>query len=37
MNRSAVAALFVTMFSMAEGSIGFYAVSFFRSQFCNYR
>lgn len=32
-NRSAVAALFVTMFSMAEGSIGFYAVSFFRSQF----
>ena len=32
-NRSAVAALFVTMFSMAEGSIGFYAVSYFRSQF----
>ncbi len=33
MNRSAVAALFVTMFSMAEGSIAFYAVSFFRTQF----
>ncbi len=32
-NRSAVAALFVTMFSIAEGSIGFYAVSYFRSQF----
>ncbi len=33
LNRSAVAALFVTMFSMAEGSIAFYAVSFFRTQF----
>ena len=33
LNRSAVAALFVTMFIMAEGSISFYAVSFFRSQF----
>ena len=33
MNRSAVAALFVTMFSMAEGSISFYAISYFRSQF----
>ena len=32
-NRSAVAALFVTMFTMAEGSIAFYAVSFFMSQF----
>lgn len=32
-NRSAVAALFVTMFIMTEGSIAFYAVSFFRSQF----
>lgn len=32
-NRSAVAALFVTMFTMAEGSIGFYAVSFFRFHF----
>jgi len=32
-NRSAVAALFVTMFTMAEGSIVFYAVSFFQSQF----
>lgn len=32
-NRSAIAILFVTMFSMAEGSIGFYAVSYFRSQF----
>jgi DHA1 family inner membrane transport protein len=32
-NKSAVAILFVTMFSMAEGSIGFYAVSFFRQQF----
>ncbi len=32
-NTSAVAILFVTMFSMAEGSIGFYAISFFRSQF----
>ena len=32
-NRSAVAILFVTMFSMAEGSIGFYAISFFRQHF----
>jgi predicted MFS family arabinose efflux permease len=32
-NTSAIAILFVTMFSMAEGSIGFYAISFFRSQF----
>ncbi|MCL4429636.1 MAG: MFS transporter, partial [Chloroflexi bacterium] len=33
LNRSAIAVLFVTMFSMAEGSVGFYAVSYFRSQF----
>jgi len=32
-NRSATAILFVTMFSMAEGSISFYAVSFFRQHF----
>ena len=32
-NRSATAILLVTMFSMAEGSIGFYAISFFRSHF----
>lgn len=32
-NRSAVAILFVTMLTMAEGSISFYAISFFRSSF----
>ena len=32
-NRSAVAALFVTLFSMAEGSIVFYAVSLFQFQY----
>ena len=32
-NRSAISILIVTVFTMAEGSIGFYATSFFRSQF----
>jgi predicted MFS family arabinose efflux permease len=32
-NSSAMASLFVTMFTMAEGSIGYYTVSFFISQF----
>ena len=34
MNRSAVAALFVTMFSMAEGSISFYAI-YIQIPICN--
>jgi DHA1 family inner membrane transport protein len=32
-NRSILASLSVTALSMAEGGIGFYAISFFRSQF----
>jgi DHA1 family inner membrane transport protein len=32
-NRSTFAALAVTMFMLCEGSIGFYAISFFRQQF----
>ncbi len=32
-NRSAIATLFVTMLSVAEASVAFYSISFFRSQF----
>lgn len=32
-NRSATASLIATMFTVAEGSIAFYAISFFRDQF----